>query len=384
MRSFANLLVELRGDTFGDGEIARAREQLAARGFEIEETGERDDALAAWIDDSFGGGWSAEAYRGKNLVLSLAGSRVGFVTTEARGLRYAWLRGEATRAGSGLFGPFGIGSDYRGQGLGSALALLACARLRALGYERTVIPAVGEERLERFYSRAIGARVVERIDERRWSEPRARVVAMASGNGSNLQALFDAIASGEMPIEIVAVLSNRSASHALVRAREANVSNVIEAVWDRRNESREAYDRRLLDIVAQFAPEGVLLLGWMHLLGAPFVEHFPELLNLHPAYLPHDPSANEVTLPDGSVQPAFRGAHAVRDALAVGSRWVGASVHRVTAATDRGEVLVRRALECTAARTEDSVFAALRPIEHRVTVEATRLWCYMRPTISVV
>jgi len=88
-------------------------------------------------------------------------------------------------------------------------------------------------------------------------------------------------------------------------------------------------------------------------------------------------------VPDGSTIPAFRGSHAIRDAIAAGSSWIGASVHRVSAETDRGEVLVRRPLACEG-DSESELASALRPIEHRVTVEAIRLWCFMHDRVRVV
>lgn len=382
MRALANLVVDLRSDTFDGERAAEARRRLEARGLQIEER-ERDDELCAWIDVAFGGGWSGEAYRSISLVLSNGEQRRAFLSLAARGLRYAWLRGEGSRQGTAVFGPIGVVADARGEGIGADLAAVGCARLRELGYERALIPAVGGLQLERFYERALGARVVERIDPMRWREPRARVVAMASGNGSNLQALLDAISSSELPIDLAAVVVNREDARAAERARAAGVRHVEKAIWLRASESRASYDSRLLESVDRLEPEGVVLLGWMHLLDAKFVARFPELLNLHPAYLPHDPLADSVVVPDGSSIPAFRGAHAIRDARAAGSAWVGASVHRVSAETDRGEVLLRRPL-ASEGRSESELADALRPIEHRITVEAMRLWCFMRERIRVV
>ncbi|MGC8486381.1 MAG: formyltransferase family protein [Candidatus Baltobacteraceae bacterium] len=382
MRALANLIVDLRSDTFDEAAAAAARGRLAARGFRIEER-ERDDALCAWIDIAFGGGWSGEAFRAKNLVVSHDGQRRAFVSLAAQGLRFAWLRNEGSRPGTGIFGPIGVSAEARGSGVGTDLALLGCLRMRELGYDRSIIPAVGEVQLERFYERALGARVVERIDPTRWWEPRARVVAMASGNGSNLQALLDAIARSELPIDLAAVIVNRNGAYAAERASAAGVRHIERVLWNRAEEARASYDARLTQIVEHYEPEGVVLLGWMHLLDDRFVRRFPELLNLHPAYLPHDPRADNVALPDGSTIPAFRGAHAIRDAVAARSPWIGASVHRVSAEADRGEVLVRRPL-LSEGRNESALADALRPIEHRVTLEAIRLWCFMRDRVRVV
>ena len=88
----------------------------------------------------------------------------------------------------------------------------------------------------------------------------------------------------------------------LERARTAGIA--AEAVtWDREHERRPAYDARLIEAVERYEPELVLLLGWMHLVPAAFLDRFPETLNTHPAFLPFDPRADDVTMPDGIAHP---------------------------------------------------------------------------------
>jgi phosphoribosylglycinamide formyltransferase-1 len=109
------------------------------------------------------------------------------------------------------------------------------------------------------------------------------------------------------------------------------------------------------------------------------VDRFAHILNVHPAFLPFDAAADDVVVPDGRVMPAFRGAHALRDALAAGAPWLGASVHRVTAQVDRGEIVVRTPLQRGAALSAaEQVVAALRPIEHAAVAAAVRRWCFER------
>ena len=135
-----------------------------------------------------------------------------------------------------------------------------------------------------------------------------------------------------------------------------------------------AYDVRLVGAVAATQPELVLLLGWMHLLPAAFLERFPQTLNLHPAYLPLDPRADVVTAPDGTTIPALRGAHALRDAVRDRVPWAGATVHRVTAETDRGEVLVRIPLDARGAASEAELRERVRPVEFDAVERAIRQW----------
>ncbi len=148
--------------------------------------------------------------------------------------------------------------------------------------------------------------------------------------------------------------------------------------WNRSVQSRQEYDTALLDAVRREEPDLVLLLGWMHVLSEAFVEAFPHILNIHPAFLPLDQTLDYVGFPDGSVTPAFRGARAVEDALAFGSRWVGASAHRVTPATDRGAVLVRKPLALENGESRTAIMERLHPLEHRVLAGGIMRWLYER------
>jgi len=91
-----------------------------------------------------------------------------------------------------------------------------------------------------------------------------------------------------------------------------------------------------------------------------------------------DQTSDRVILPDGTSQKAYRGARAVRDALADDVRWIGATAHLVNAATDRGEVLVRKPLLFEPRVTTDLALEALHPLEHRVVNGAIMRWLYER------
>jgi phosphoribosylglycinamide formyltransferase-1 len=116
----------------------------------------------------------------------------------------------------------------------------------------------------------------------------------------------------------------------------------------------------------------------MHLLPDTFVAAFPHTINIHPAFLPLDQRRDEVAFPDGTVTPAFRGARAVDDALAWGSRWVGASAHRVTLEADRGPVLVRKPLALEDGEGQSSIMERLHPLEHSVLAGGIMRWVYER------
>ena len=110
---------------------------------------------------------------------------------------------------------------------------------------------------------------------------------------------------------------------------------------DRRDpQARETYDRRLADVVAAFAPDLIVLAGWMLMLTPPFLDRFPgRIINVHPALLP-DGNEAEVMTSHGA-QPALRGHQAVRDALRLRLPVTGATVHFVTLEVDSGPVILR-------------------------------------------
>jgi phosphoribosylglycinamide formyltransferase-1 len=117
----------------------------------------------------------------------------------------------------------------------------------------------------------------------------------------------------------------------------------------------------------------------MHLLPVSFVRAFPELMNLHPAFLPLDPRRDDVVMPDGTAIPAFRGPRAVRDALAGSSRWVGATLHRVTGETDRGPVMARKPLRVRDGESEEELMERVHEIERGVVRAGVTRWLYERP-----
>ena len=345
-------------------------------GIEIRSSGEAGDRTLAWIDQCFGGWWSSEVHVARTIVASRAGVPVGFAAFEPHGLRFRWLRGLARDPGVGVFGPMGVAPEVRGLGLGRALLQHALSELRALGYARALIPAVGD-RVVPFYVAAAGARIAERFDRDALLAPPPRTLVLASGSGSNFQAVAEAAAAGSLPIELLGVITNRPNAGVVARARDAGFDAVM-LPWKRAEETREAYDVRLLDTVSAMAPQLVLLLGWMHLLDERFVATFPNLVNVHPAFLPLDPQRDDVGLPDGSAMPAFRGAAAVRDALESGCGWIGATVHLVTPQTDRGPVLARRPLRLEPGESAGGVMLRLHPLEHELVAAAVLRRLYER------
>jgi phosphoribosylglycinamide formyltransferase-1 len=200
-----------------------------------------------------------------------------------------------------------------------------------------------------------------------------RLAVLASGSGTNLQALFDAIAAGGLAAEIAVVVSNRPRSGALQRAAAAGVPGVSLPLANRRDVvAREAYDRLLADVVAAFAPDLIVLAGWMLILSPAFLDRFPHrIVNIHPALLPADGS-DEVASSHGPL-PALRGPRVVRDALAQRLPVTGATTHWVTATVDRGPVILREEVTIAPDDDEARLHERIKHVEHRLLPRAVAL-----------
>jgi len=180
------------------------------------------------------------------------------------------------------------------------------------------------------------------------------VAVLASGTGTNLQALIDN-AHGTDGIRIVGVASDKPDAMALQRARAAGIETGVFAASAFAD--REARDAALAQWLARRGVELVVLAGYMQLLSASFIDAFPDrVINVHPALL-----------------PAFPGLHAVQQALDYGVTVFGATVHFVDTGVDSGPVILQRAIELPDARDPDDVLDRLHPIEHELLVDAVRL-----------
>jgi len=192
-----------------------------------------------------------------------------------------------------------------------------------------------------------------------------RLVVLASGSGSNLQALLDAIAEGRLDAEILAVYVNRRSAYARTRADDAGITQdfvplrpYLDAASDDRA-GREAYDRDLAARIAAHEPDVVVLAGWMHIFTNVFLEMVAaEVINLHPA-LPGE----------------FPGAHAIDDAWHAhevdGLERTGAMVHLVPdEGLDDGPVLLSAEVPIHSDDTKETLERRIHEVEHRLLVEA--------------
>ena len=180
------------------------------------------------------------------------------------------------------------------------------------------------------------------------------IAVLASGTGTNLQAILDTV-HGRDGIEVVAVGSDRPDARALERARRAGVPTAVFPLAD--HPDRAARDAAMADWLAARGARLVVLAGYMALLTPGFLARFPQaVVNVHPALL-----------------PAFPGLRAVEQALAHGVRVFGATVHFVDEGVDTGPIILQRAVELPHARDADEVLTHVHAIEHELLPEAIRL-----------
>lgn len=188
----------------------------------------------------------------------------------------------------------------------------------------------------------------------------ATLAVLVSGNGSNLQAIIDAVADQRLDARIAVVVSNRKDAFGLTRAERAGIPtryHPLKAYRDQ-GKDRSDYDGDLAALLAEFRPDWIVLAGWMHIFSNAFLDHFPgRVVNLHPA-LPGQ----------------FPGAHAIEDALSAFRRGeireTGVMVHLVPdERVDEGPVLATRAIPIRADDTLESLATRIHAVEHVLLLE---------------
>ncbi|UXI01889.1 phosphoribosylglycinamide formyltransferase [Photobacterium sp. TY1-4] len=181
------------------------------------------------------------------------------------------------------------------------------------------------------------------------------IVVLISGSGSNLQALIDACAEGRLPnARIAAVLSNKADAYGLERARLAGIETVhlSAATFS----DRDSYDRAMAEQMDTFAPDLVILAGFMRILSDEFVRHYRgRMLNIHPSLL-----------------PKYTGLHTHQRAIDAGDSEHGTSVHFVTEELDGGPVILQAKVPIFAGDTAEEVMARVQEQEHRIYPLVTR------------
>ncbi|MFA4877751.1 MAG: phosphoribosylglycinamide formyltransferase [Methanoregula sp.] len=191
-----------------------------------------------------------------------------------------------------------------------------------------------------------------------------RIAVIASGRGSNFQAVVDAIHAGLIPAACVALITDNPKAYAIERAEKAGIPRVV--IDYSTFASRESYERALLSAMQEVNADLYVLAGYMRILGTPIVRAFPgKMVNIHPALL-----------------PSFTGLHAQRQAFQYGVKVAGCTVHFVDESLDGGPVILQRCVPVLEGDDEDSLAERILEQEHIAFPEAIRLFCEDRLEIA--
>lgn len=187
-----------------------------------------------------------------------------------------------------------------------------------------------------------------------------RVAVLASGRGSNLQAVIDAIEAETVQAKIVAVISNKKEAPALERARRHGLSGLFidPKPYAGRPDSREAYDHELLDVLRRHDVELVLLAGYMKIVTTVLVKAFANrMMNIHPSLL-----------------PSFPGLDVQKKAIEWGCKLAGCTVHFVTEGVDEGPIILQAAVPILDEDRPETLAARILEQEHKVYPRAVQLF----------
>ncbi|MEX5215355.1 MAG: phosphoribosylglycinamide formyltransferase [Nitrospiraceae bacterium] len=189
---------------------------------------------------------------------------------------------------------------------------------------------------------------------------RVRIGVLASGRGSNLQAIIDAVEAGTVQAQIVVVISNKRDAAALERARRHGVHDVFvdPKPFAGQPDSREAYDRAVLDVLHKYEVELVLLAGYMKIVTPVLIQAFENrIMNIHPSLL-----------------PAFPGLDVQKKALEWGVKVAGCTVHFVTPGVDEGPIIIQAAIPVLDQDSPETLAARILAEEHRIYPKAVQLY----------
>ncbi|MEG6520950.1 phosphoribosylglycinamide formyltransferase [Desulfotomaculum sp. 1211_IL3151] len=183
-----------------------------------------------------------------------------------------------------------------------------------------------------------------------------RLGVLASGRGSNLQAIMDRCQAGSLVAEVVVVISDKPAAYALERARRAGIAayGLEMAAFP----SKREYEQAVVELLREAGVQLLCLAGYMRLVGEPLLQAFPnKIMNIHPALL-----------------PSFPGLHGQRDALQYGVKISGCTVHFIDEGMDTGPIILQAAVPVLGDDTEETLAARILEQEHRLYPEAIQLY----------
>ena len=191
-----------------------------------------------------------------------------------------------------------------------------------------------------------------------------RVAVMASGRGSNFQAIIDSSERGEIPhAEIVHLITNKKDAYAIQRATDHGIDYTI---IESKNYSREQFEKKTLRVLKTEKIEVIVLAGFMRILSPQFINSYKnKIINIHPSLL-----------------PSFPGAHAHRDTIKYGSKISGCTVHLVDEGVDTGPIIFQASVKVSNNETEETLSQKILPLEHELMPKALELFCSKKIVIE--
>jgi len=185
---------------------------------------------------------------------------------------------------------------------------------------------------------------------------RTSAAVLISGSGTNLQAIIDEVAAGQLDLDLSVVLSNQPDAAGLERARKADIG--VECIRHRDYPERKLFDAALIETLDKFKPELIILAGFMRILTPTFINHFSgRVLNIHPSLL-----------------PKFPGLDTHQHAIDAGEEWHGSTVHFVTEELDGGPAIIQGRVPVMPDDSAAELAARVLAVEHRIYPEAARMF----------
>ena len=185
---------------------------------------------------------------------------------------------------------------------------------------------------------------------------RTSAAVLISGSGTNLQAIIDEVAAGQLDLDLSVVLSNQPDAAGLERARKADIG--VECIRHQDYPERKLFDAALIETLDKFKPELIILAGFMRILTPTFINHFSgRVLNIHPSLL-----------------PKFPGLDTHQRAIDAGEEWHGSTVHFVTEELDGGPAIIQGRVPVMPDDSAAELAARVLAIEHRIYPEAARMF----------
>ncbi|MDD1720172.1 MAG: phosphoribosylglycinamide formyltransferase [Methanoregulaceae archaeon] len=183
------------------------------------------------------------------------------------------------------------------------------------------------------------------------------VTVLASGRGSNFQAIIDAVSTGELRVECAGLITDNPEAYAIERARAARIP--VSIVDYHRYPGKGEYEKALREAMEATAADLYVLAGYMRILGTGIVRHFPgRIINIHPALL-----------------PSFPGLHAQSQAIGYGAKVAGCTVHFVNEEMDAGPIIVQECVRVLEDDTEETLAERILEREHKCLPRAIQMFC---------